>query len=173
MLAVALDERPDVVQQLFNNAPSLTARWYVMVWFGHSGEPRQGDETRVLTPEATQTMSEHLRERILQTDVATLISEPRLLTLLGLVLRDDDDEASRELLRTKVEDGELFVALLVNSMSYADWWPALIRLIGEEPLRERLAAADERRRGDGLDEDATAAVERAVRKAAGEADPID
>ena len=38
--AAAPDARVSLVQSLFDDAPSLTARWYISKWFSVSGEPR-------------------------------------------------------------------------------------------------------------------------------------
>jgi predicted KAP-like P-loop ATPase len=166
-------DRPAVVDQLFDGAPYLTARWFVIMWFGHSDDAREQGELRVLTPDATERLWTKLREEILKAEIAALVDEPRLLTLMGVLIRGDDDDESRELIRGKLADDRLFEALLVNALQYSDWWRALIRLVGEEWLKSRVAEVDAKRSNKELGDDVAFALERARARAAGELDPFD
>lgn len=74
--AATIDERPRLVRVLFDSAPSLTARWYVLIWFTVSEESRRaGDETRVVSQATAQELQRHLRHLVIDAEPASLLSE--------------------------------------------------------------------------------------------------
>ena len=168
-----VNDRPRFALQWIEKAPYLTAQWFLIMWLGHSDEPKEQDDMRVLGPDTTEDQRSLLRERVLGAPDSDLIAEPRLLTLFSAVIRGDEDDESRELLRRKLANDELFAALLVNSMRYSDWWHALVGLVGELALTDRLALARAAWESRTVPDDVAYALERASRRAAGELDPFD
>ena len=169
LLSAARPEaRVSLVRSLFDGAPSLTARWYVSVWFTVSDEPSHADdEMRVLSQEMSEELGHDLRQRVIQATPESLVSEQQLLTVLLTLVRSDDDDEGREVARDKLSDDGLFLVLLVNAGLYSDWWGHLTRLVGGDWLAQRVhglaASAGE------LDEEYKEAFERARRKVNGSA----
>jgi hypothetical protein len=136
MRALPSERRATLAEQLFEGAPSLTARWYVLVWFTEGSEARDED-TRPLTPDEAAPLEEELRLQVAQAAAESLSREPRLLTLFSLLVRSDDDEEGRRIAQQRLDDDALMLALLSNSIQYEGWQGAISRLVGPDVLERR------------------------------------
>ena len=77
------------------------------MWFKASDDPRNTDETRVLTASDSEELDHKLRQLVIDTAPSSLVPEQQLLTILLALLRSEDDDEGRALAREKLADDDL------------------------------------------------------------------
>jgi hypothetical protein len=175
-----------MVLELVNDAPDLSTRLQVLNWFGTFPSRESRDRDSEMIDEATTSeLVDDLRRRVAEASPEALLKERSVSRLLGGLL-EPDQERGRELVRSKVQDDELMLALLralygeQQSQVFGEaavrrvptiGWKTLAELVGEDWLRERLLELDETSESRNLEAETAAALGIALAITRGERAP--
>lgn len=178
--------RTSLVEQLIDQAPTLSIRLRLINWFGTHPDRKQRDEdSEMLNVDSTERYLDDLRERVEGAAAKELVGEHMFRELIAGLLHPDEDKG-REAIAAKAADDDFMLALLRSSYGYQRsqtmgeaavrsiprlGWRALTQLLGEDELRERIARLARAKDTSELDEDAAAALDLASKIAAGEIEP--
>lgn len=171
------ERRADLVHQIVEGAPDLSTRLRILNWFGTHPESSSRDpDAETLDADSTARLIEDFIERMAAASPDQLLDEPSLPFILwGVVGRDE--ARGRELLAEKASDDAFMLALLrahdtaTASVTLGEAavrrkphlaWKALVELLGEDYLRQRVEQLRERTTDDELDPDTRAALQRAI-----------